>query len=384
MVRRRVLVLAAVGVAILAAAAGAFAGPAPEVQAEAVVVGNGVTGQVLHRDDAAEQRAIASITKIMTALVVLERTRPDDLVTVGGPAPAVGESTIGLRAGEKLTVRELLTAMLVQSANDAAYALAWHVGDGSIGRFVRLMNREARQLGLRGTHFSRPDGLDAPGNYSSAWNVFRLARLAMRQPLFRELVRIKKTTVAGRRITNRNDLLFSYRGAIGVKTGQTSDAGWSEVAAARRDGVTLYAVLLGGLSRAQRNADLARLLDWGFDQYRKVAIVRGGERYASALVPFGDRPLPLVAEGSALRIVQVEQPLVERVVAPAMVTLPVERGDRLGEVQVFAGRKLIAARPLVAAVSIDEPSLGRRLHWYAGRALDHASNIFGTLIGVIS
>ncbi len=381
---RRVAVLAAVGAAILAAAAGASAGPAPDVQAEAVVVGNGATGQILHRDDAAERRAIASITKIMTALVVLERARPNDVVTVGGPAPGIGESTIGLRAGEQLTVRELLTAMLVQSANDAAYALAWHVGEGSIARFVALMNRKARELDLRDTHFKRPDGLDAPGNYSSARDVFRLARLAMNRPLFRELVRIKKTTVAGRPITNRNDLLFSYPGTIGVKTGHTSDAGWSEVAAARRDGVSIYAILLGGPSRAQRNADLARLLDWGCDQYRRVAVIRGGERYASALVPFSDRRLPLVAESSALEIVQVERPLVERVVAPAMVALPVSRGDRLGEVRVFDGDKLIATRPLVAAESIGEPSFGQRLRWYADRALDHAGNVFGTLIGVIS
>jgi D-alanyl-D-alanine carboxypeptidase (penicillin-binding protein 5/6) len=274
--------------------------------------------------------------------------------------------------------------MLVQSANDAAYALAWHVGDGSIGRFVAFMNRKAKELRLTQTHFSRPDGLDAPGNYSSARDVFRLARLAMDEPLFRKVVRIKRANVAGRAIRSRNDLLFSYEGTIGVKTGHTSDAGWSEVAAARRDGVTIYAVLLGGLSRAGRNADLEQLLDWGFDQYRRVVLVRGGERYASALVPFADRTLDLVAESPALGIVQVEQPLVERVVAPAMVTLPVERGTRLGEVKVFAGKKLIATRPLVAAESIDEPSLGRRLRWYAGRALDHASNFFGTLIGVIS
>jgi D-alanyl-D-alanine carboxypeptidase (penicillin-binding protein 5/6) len=354
------------------------------VQAEAVVVGNGVSGKILHGDDAAERRAVASITKVMTALVVLDRARPDDVVTVGGPAPRIGESSIGLRAGEKLTVRELLTALLVQSANDAAYALAWHVADGSIGRFVALMNRKAKRLGLRDTHFSRPDGLDAPGNYSSARDVFRLGRLAMHRPLFRELVQIRKTTVAGRPLTTTNDLLFVYRGTIGVKTGHTSDAGWSEVAAARRNGLTIYAVILGGVSRAQRNADLERLLDWGFDQYRRVAVIRGGEEYAAALVPFGDRRLPLVAESSALETVQVEQPLVEQVVAPAMVTLPVERGEHLGEVRVLAGDKLIATRPLVAAQSIGEPSFGERFRWYAGRALDHAGNIFGTLVGVIS
>jgi D-alanyl-D-alanine carboxypeptidase (penicillin-binding protein 5/6) len=320
----------------------------------------------------------------MTALVALEHARPDDVVTVAGPAPTIGESRIGLRSGQKLTVRELLTAMLVHSANDAAYALAWHVGGSSIARFVSLMNAKAEALDLRDTHFVRPDGIDAPGGYSSARDVFTLARLAMRRPLIRELVRIKRTTVAGKAITNRNDLLFTYPGTIGVKTGHTSDAGWSEVAAARRDGVTIYAVLLGGPSRSRRNADLERLLDWGFDQYRRVAVVREGRRYASALVPFSDRRLALVSEGPALAIVQVGRPLVERVVATAMVDLPVERGDRLGEVRVFAGDRLIARRPLVAAESIGEPTLGQRLRWYAGRALDHAANLFGSLFGLLT
>ena len=380
---RRLVVVAVVGAAILAAHAGALAGPAPQVEARSVLVGNGAAGTILYADRQARTSAIASITKIMTALVVLERTHPDDVVTVGGPAPTIGESSLGLRAGEKLTVRELMTAMLVYSANDAAYALAYHVGDGSVKRFVSLMNAEATELGLTDTHFVRPDGLDAASHYSSARDVFRLARIAMHKPLFRELVRIRRATVDGHRIQNRNDLLFSYTGTIGVKTGHTSEAGWSEVAAARRSGVTIYAVLLGGSSRDQRNADLARLLDWGFDQYRRVAIVRPGRTYAEALVPFSDRRLALVAEEQVVAVAQVGHPLVERVVAPAMVDPPVEKGDELGEIRIFDGKKLIATRPLVAAESVGAPSLGRRLRWYAGRALGHAGNAFGSLFGLI-
>ena len=273
---RRLGLLAAAGAALLAAAAVATAGPPPAVEAASILVGNGANGVVLLAESDTERLPIASITKVMTALIVLEHARPSDVVRVGGPAPTIGESSIGLRAGERLTVRELLTALLVQSANDAAYALAWHVGDGSVSRFVALMNEKAAELGLRDTHFSRPDGLDAPGNHSSARDLFKLARVAMRKPLIRRIVRIEETTVAGRTLVNRNDLLFSYPGTIGVKTGHTGDAGWSEVAAARRDGITIYAVLLGGPSRAERNADLAELLDWGFDQYRRVAIVRSG------------------------------------------------------------------------------------------------------------
>lgn len=382
-VPRRLGLLVAAGAVLLAAAAVATAGPPPAVEASSILIGNGANGVVLLAESETERLPIASITKVMTALIVLEHARPSDVVRVGGPAPTIGESSIGLRTGERLTVRGLLTALLVQSANDAAYALAWHVGDGSVSRFVALMNEKAAELGLRDTHFSRPDGLDAPGNHSSARDLFKLARVAMHKPLIRRIVRIEETTVAGRALVNRNDLLFSYPGTIGVKTGHTGDAGWSQVAAARRDGITIYAVLLGGPSRAERNADLAELLDWGFDQYRRVAIVRGRVTYAEALVPFSEARLALVAAEPVVAIAQVGHPLVERVVAPAMVELPVEAGQELGQIQILDGDKVLVTRPLVAAESLDAPGVGGRARWYADRALDHASDALGSLLGFL-
>lgn len=350
-----------------------------------MLVGNGATGELLHGVRQAQKVPIASITKVMTALVVLENTKPDEIVTVGGPAPGIGGSTIGLRRGERISVRDLLTALLVQSANDAAYALAYHVGEGSVGRFVAMMNRKARDLDLRDTHFVRPDGLDAEGHYSSARDLFKLARVAMHKPLFRKLVRIRTTTIAGgRSLRNWNDLLFSYAGTIGVKTGHTPGAGWSEVAAVRRESITVYAIVLGSSSRDQRNADLVRLLDWGFDQYRTVTAIEAGRAYAEALVPFSDRRLQLVAAEPAYALVRVDQPLVERVVAPAMIDLPVAQGAELGEVQVLEGGEVIASRPLVAAEAIEEPGFGDRFGWYAGRAVDHAGDLLSDFVGLFT
>ena len=381
--RRRLAVLAAIGAAVLAATAAAL--PPPSVTGSSALVGNGATGDLLLGVRQAQKVPIASITKVMTALVVLENTDPDDVVRVGGPAPTVGGSTIGLRAGERLSVRDLLTAVLVQSANDAAYALAFHVGKGSVPRFVSLMNAKARALGLRDTRFVRPDGLDTAGHYSSARDLFKLARVAMHKPLFRQLVRVRTTTIAGGRVLrNWNDLLFEYPGTIGVKTGHTSAAGWSEVAAARRNGITLYAVLLGGQSRSGRNADLVEMLDWGFDQYRTVRAVDAGRTYAQALVPYGDERLALVAEESEDLLVRVGLPLVERVVAPAMIDPPVARGQQLGEVQVLLDGQVVARQPLVAAEAIGEPGFGERLGWYADRALHHAGSLFSGLFGVFS
>jgi len=356
--------------------AGAATAAPPPVEADAFVVQNGASGEVLAEEAAGEPLPIASITKLMTALVTLERVRPDEVVTVSEAAAAVGESSIHLRSGERVTVGELLQAALIQSANDAANALAAHVGGGSVVRFVALMNSRAGELGLTETHFVNPDGLDAPGHFSSAEDVTKLARVAMRKPFIRQTVGTYETTVAGRRLVNWNDLLSRSPHVLGVKTGHTNGAGWSEVAAARRGGVTIYATLLGGASREGRNSDLAKLLAWGLDQYRTVWVVAAGRDYATATTAY-DRPdVRLVAAEPALRVVRVGRPLVERVVVPLQVRLPVRQGQHLGEVQVLDGSEVIARSPLVAAESVELPDALGRVGFYAGRTIHHLGGLF--------
>src|SRR4051812_7980648 len=277
----------------------------------------------------------------MTVLVALERTRLDDDVVVSPGAAVVGESTMHLRAGEHVTVRDLLEGALVQSANDAAYALALHVGGGDLGRFVDLMNARARQLGLADTHFVRPDGLDAPGHVSSARDVTKLARVVMHSPVVREIVLQRDVEAAGRHLHTWNDLLGTFPGLIGVKTGHTSGAGWSQVAAARGRGLTVYATLLGSPSRAQRNEDLAELLAWALAQYRVVPAVSAGRVYATVELPYGKQPLELRAERPLQAVVRVRRPLTERVVATATADLPVREGQVLGRVEIWAGRRLV-------------------------------------------
>jgi serine-type D-Ala-D-Ala carboxypeptidase (penicillin-binding protein 5/6) len=371
-VKLRLLVLAAVA---LAACNPAHA--APRVDARAYLVENAATGEVLLSEGAERRLPIASITKLMTVLVVLERARPDDLVTVGPGASSVGESTVHLQPGEQLTVRDLVEAALIQSANDAANALADHVGGGDRARFVELMNAKARALGLRDTRFVRPDGLDVEGHYSTARDVTLLARVAMRSPIVREIVARRTDTIAGgRRLYTWNDLLASFPGLIGVKTGHTSSAGWCQVAAARGRGVTIYATVLGSRTRTGRNEDLAELLAWGLSRYRVVQIVESRRVYARAEAPYGREPLGLVASRPMIRVARVDRPLVERVVAPAAIELPVRRGQRLGWVRVYDRGRLVAARPLLAARTIERPDLGGRLAWYAERTLHHLGSIF--------
>ena len=365
----RLLVLAAAA-AVLAPTA--FAAAPPPVSARAYVVENAATGEVLARKADRERLPMASLTKLMTVDIVLRRLPPAAVVSVDPAAAAVGESSVQLVPGERLSVQDLVKAALIQSANDAADALAYAVGRGDVARFIGLMNARARALGLRDTHYARPDGLDAPAHFSSARDVTRLAEVAMHSPVVRSIVRERTDTIAGGRVLHTwNDLLGSFPGLIGVKTGHTAAAGWCEVGAARGHGFTIYATVLGSPTRSVRNADLAALLRWGLAQYHVVPVVQARRVYATARVGWGRGPLALVAERPLARAVRIDRPLVERVVAPEAVELPVFRGEKLGTVSVFAGRRLVGTRSLVAASSVARPGLGGRVGWYARRTVHH-------------
>jgi D-alanyl-D-alanine carboxypeptidase (penicillin-binding protein 5/6) len=345
----------ATGAAALVFAAPAPAAP-PGVAASAYVLENGATGEVLAAMQPRARLPIASITKLMTVLVALEKARPELHVTVNPSAAAVGESTINLRPGERITVRELIEAALIQSANDAAWALAAGVGNRDVPMFVARMNARARELGLRDTRFVRPDGLDVPGHVSSARDVTLLARVAMRNPVIRSIVDEQTATISGgRRLHTWNDLLGTLRGTIGVKTGHTAAAGWSQVAAVNAPGFVLYATLLGSPTRARRNADLAALIRWGLSLYRSVEVVSRTRVYARADVGYGRKPVDVVAPARLVRSVRVGRPLREVVVAPAVARLPVRKNERVGTVRVYDGERLIAESPLVATRAVERP-----------------------------
>ena len=361
---------------VAVAAALALATPAlaglPQVHARAYVVADGQTGQVLAQYHQRARVPIASLTKLMTVLLTLERTKPSDVVTVAPGAAAVGESSIDLRAGERITVRELLEGALIQSANDAADALAYYVGKGSEARFVAMMNVRARQLGLLDTHYARPDGLDAAGHVSSARDVTKLARLLMRRSIVRSIVGRQSATIAGGRVLHTwNDLLATFPGVFGVKTGHTSAAGWNEVASLDRQGVIVYGTILGSPDRVTRNADLTALLRWALSRYRRIAVLRPDHDYARVQVGYGRSPVGLVPAEGVTRGVRIDQPLVQRVVAKAAAPLPVLRGEQLGEIRVYQGPRLLVRRPLVAARTVKRPGALGRAGFYAGRTLDH-------------
>lgn len=368
---RRALALAAMSGSLVVVAAAAASAP-PPVRAPAFVSVADVDGRVLAARRATDPRAMASITKLMTVLVALEHARPDEVVTVPAAATRIGESTVQLRPGERLTVRDLAIAALLPSANDAAAALALHVGKGSQPRFVALMNRKAAALGMRGTRYVNPHGLDAPGHRSTALDSVLLLEAALENPFVRTWAGREAATLAGgRRVESSNDLLRSFPPLVAGKTGQTDDAGWSQVAAAERDGVRVRAAVLGAASRDVRNDDLERLLRWSLAQYRRSVVVDGRRTYARAEVGWGLAPVALVAARPAVRTVSVQRPLVEQVVATQVAALPVHRGQRLGEVRVYDGERLVAYSALVAARDVPEPGLLAKARFTTGRALHH-------------
>jgi D-alanyl-D-alanine carboxypeptidase (penicillin-binding protein 5/6) len=376
---RRLLCVVVVSLAATASAQAAAPSEraAPVPNASAFYIVNASNGEVLASHDAQVELPIASLTKLMTVLVALQHLKLDDEVIVTRSAARVGEERIPLVAGQRITVRDLLKGALIQSANNAADALAAAASGGDIPLFVSWMNARARAIGLHHTHFERPDGLDVPGHVSTARDVAVLAQVAMHSPVVRSLVRERTDTIEGGRVVVHtwDDLLGVVPGLIGVKTGHTGDAGWCQVAAVRRQGYTIYAVILGSPTRTQRNDDLQRLLEWGVSQYRTSTLVRR-VAYAQAAVGWGRRSVALVASRPLVRVVRAGRPLLERVIAPSAVSLPVVRGQRLGRIEVWDGRTLLGTRPLLAARSVPRPGFGGRLRWYATRTGHHLLGLF--------
>jgi D-alanyl-D-alanine carboxypeptidase (penicillin-binding protein 5/6) len=369
--RRLTVLLAFLALSAPAAAA------TPQVDARAYLVMNAANGEVLLARKAHDRLPVASITKLMTALLTVAHAKPNEVVAVDPDAVGVTGSTIRLRAGERIRVRELMAAALIQSANDSAIALGEFVEARVGAPFPELMNNTAESIGLEDTRFVRPDGLDVPGHYSSAWDVTRLSQVAMREPLIRRLVRQQSATISGGRTLHTwNDLLGEFPGTFGVKTGHTSGAGWNQVAAARGNGVSIYATILGSPSRSVRNADLEELLAWGMSRYAQVQLAPAGRVYGRVPVTYGEKAVPVVAARPLRRAVRIGRPLEERVVLPNLAELPIRRGDILGELRIYERRRLVARSPLVAAEDREAPTVVERVKWYAGRTVSHIGSWF--------
>ncbi|MCL4287056.1 MAG: serine hydrolase [Thermoleophilia bacterium] len=345
-------------------AAGAAAERPPRLDASAWLLVDRKDGAELAARAPNARRAIASTTKLMTAHLALTELDPEEKLTVPDYDAAPAESVAGLVAGERLTVRDLVVAMMLPSANDAAAAVAAGVA-GTQRAFVADMNRAARRLELDRTHYANPIGLDEPGNYSTAGDLVSLASEMLADRRFRHIVAMPKATLRSgarpRTVTNTNTLLLSDPSVDGVKTGHTSDAGYVLVASARRHGVPLLAAVLGAPSEAQRDAETERLLGYGFSLYDRAEPVARGEREASVDVRYEDGPLPLLARrGIALRA-RDDQNVEVDVEAPREVEGPIAAGERLGTATVTVDGRLVGRAPLTAARAVAAPTIVDRV-----------------------
>ena len=369
--------LLAAGTIAAASAAGAVAVP-PPVSARAFVLLNPDSEEVL-LDRAPDRRLpMASTTKIMTAIVTLERTRLTDTVVVPRAAVSAGGSTSGLVAGERLTVRTLLTGLMIASGNDASIALATHVGRGSEARFVGYMNAEAKVMGLANTRFANPHGLDQKGHYSTVHDLVSLGERGFQYPLLRQVVGRRVATIPGpggrgtRRLESENDLLAIDPEADGIKTGHTDGAGYALVAHAKRrsNGVELYAALIGASSRSQRARDAKRLFDWGFAQYLRLEPLRAGQ--VVLRIPVRDRPgvtAAVTVDQPLSTTIRLGRKLRRTIVAPAEIVGPHAAGEIVGEVTITEGSRVIGTRQLVLAEPVDGPSITERIRSGIGRLL---------------
>lgn len=327
-----------------------LSGNVEAISAQKAILMDASTGRVIYEKNADEQSLIASTTKIMTALVVCQQCNVLDRVRIPKEAVGIEGSSMYLKEGEILTVQELLYGLMLQSGNDAAVALAIYCG-GTVEGFAQLMNDKARSLGMNGSHFVNPNGLDAPGHYSTARDLAVLAAYAMADPVFARTVSTKQIKVGERYLTNHNKLLWQVEGADGIKTGFTKAAGRILVSSALRQGRRLVCVTINAPDDWR---DHAALYERGFGDYAIRQIVEENQILGSIEVLGGEGELVhLVAqEGFSYALTQQEQPqiiLSQR----EFVYAPVVEGADAGYAYVVLGEKTIGRIPVMYGETVE-------------------------------
>jgi len=344
----------------------AVAAPAaPEgIEAKSRIVVDARGGDVLASHAARRHLPIASTTKLMTAYVAMKELPLDKIVRAAPYHPIYGESLMGLKTGERVSVRDLLYGLILVSGNDAAHTLAVSAA-GSQERFVGQMNRYAAALGLADTHYANPVGLDQAGNYSSAADLATLTQRLLRDPAFARIADSRTALLRSlrppRRIDTLNYLLELAPWATGVKTGHTFDAGYVLVGSGEKKGVELVSVAIGAPTDETRFTDNLTLLEYGFSQYRRRLPIRRGQILAEPEIRWSGGRLPLRAERSLQVGVRRGEQVDLRVRAPGEVEGPIRRGAKLGSATVFVEGRKAGTVSLRASRAIPEASFFDRV-----------------------
>lgn len=378
-----VLLACVVALALIVAAPARAKLPAPpKLSAASAAVYEASTGEPLYGLAAGERRLIASTTKIMTALVVVDRLPLNKICTVGGYVPAAAETQIGLHAGERMSVKDLLRGLLLPSANDAAETLAT-CASGTRQAFIDAMNAKARQLRLTNTHYSTPVGLDSSANYSSAADLARLGIALRRNRFLARTVDLRSATLTTgavpRTVVNRNGLVQSVGWINGVKTGHTNAAGYLLVASGTKRGVTYVAAVTGTPSEAARDADALALINWAAATHGFKTPVRSRAVYASARLKY--RPedeIQLIATRTVRELLRRDDKVAVSVRAPQELQGPLPRNAVVGSLTVRVNGRVLSTVPLVTATAVPEVGLLER----AGDAVARPGSLVAIVVVV--
>jgi len=332
---------------------------APEVKAQAAILMDANTGRILWEKNAHNPMAMASTTKIMTAVLALESGRGDEIVTVSRTAAAAPKMKMHLTSGEKIRLGDLLLALMLESSNDAAVAIAEHLG-GSVQDFCTMMTKRAAEIGAKNTIFETPNGLDAGDHHSTAYDLALMTRYALEVPGFIQLTNTPAAQFSSDKrnysMVNKNRLLREFDGANGVKTGFTGKAGHCFVGAAKRDGMQLISVVLasgwGDKGRAQKWVDTKAILNHGFKNFDYEIILQDGQPAGDISVTRSRTTSVDYIYGSGLTapLSKEEKEQIEiKMEIPKSIPAPVAKDQNIGKASVYVKGRLFADIELVAA-----------------------------------
>lgn len=319
------------------------------VSAKAAILMHADSGRVLYEKNADEHMLIASTTKIMTAIVVLEHCELDDLVEVDSRSAGIEGSSMYLKAGESYTVEDLLYGLLLVSGNDAASALALHVAD-SMEEFAELMNSKAAELGMTESSFKNAHGLDEEGHYSTARDMAKLAAYCMGNEDFARIAGTVSHTVGEQTLVNHNRLLREYDGCLGLKTGYTMAAGRTLVTCAERDGARYVCVTLNDPADWD---DHKALYDWAFANYSFAEVIPAGLSYEVPLISGAEMTAPAETEGAAYALIQNGESYDMELELPAFAFAPISEGDRAGRAVACSDGQEIASVRIVYSEDVE-------------------------------
>ncbi|MCG9968091.1 D-alanyl-D-alanine carboxypeptidase [Pelotomaculum terephthalicicum JT] len=353
---------------IIFAADSALASTSPVIVGGAAIIIDSNNGQVLYEKNSHQRMYPASTTKTLTAIIALENSKLSDQVKISSDACNIEGSAIGLQEGESVSMEDLLYALMLNSGNDTAIAIAQYIG-GSVSGFVEMMNKKAGEIGALDSHFNNPHGLPDLNHYSSAYDLAIIGRYAMKNPEFRKIVSTKTRNIhrenpeAQTYLLNRNNMLWNYEGAIGIKTGYTDAAGQCLVTAANRQNRELITVVLNSVGTSIWD-DTRVLLDYGFAEFNSVSVINAAQYITDARVKYGapnsvnvftDQSLSYNFPKDKPVVIRQEARLIEQISAP------IKSGDKLGELVFFSGEREIGRVDLVSRQDVEKK---RSAYWW--------------------